>query len=212
MSRHLKKAGREVIQLSSNNFLNEEKAGREAYNRNLMDIHENIKSGTLPGNRILIRLFKFEFDTTTEGGLIIPKFKKYETDGGRLASKIEEIKWQPRGVVVKLGDDMTEGDRNRYKVGDIVWIPLSSMMSGTEFFEERDTPAASFNGYILLNPGTIQFIESTRYEDLEFEEILPTSPELDPFWAEAEVVHEEDNESNEENTVNILENEITEHE
>lgn len=151
--------------MSNSKDLLKKKKERDEHNVSIMKINPKIEQGTLPGNIMLVRLFKFEFETETEGGLIVPKFKNYETDGGRWASKIDQLVWQARGVVVKHGTKMEDEDKEQMPVGSIVWVPLSTLASGREFYDERETPAAVYDGYSRILPGAVEFIEYVPKEE-----------------------------------------------
>ena len=59
---------------------------------------------------------------------------------------------------------MSDEDKKEFPVGTIVWLPLTILSSGREFMDERDTPAADYNGYSLVMPGTVEFIEHIEKE------------------------------------------------
>lgn len=101
-------------------FLSESEIKRRLeHNKNIAVVPDSIKKGTLLGDNLIIKLFYFEAEATTENGIIEPRYKIGESDGGRPVAYIDDFPFQARGVVMKTGD---HDNCKPYKEGDIVWM------------------------------------------------------------------------------------------
>lgn len=109
---------------------------------------------------ILVRLDKYESDKVTESGIIVPKFKNYETDGGRPASKIDDGEvFSSTGTIVQVSDkcqQLLSEEKMDLGEGDRVMIDPNAKSPHNWFIENRSVKVADFEGLVLLHPNHIQ--------------------------------------------------------
>lgn len=128
---------------------------RQEYNKNILDAPSQIKEGKILGKNVLIKLLYYEVETTTKNGVIEPRYKVFETEGGRPGVNIDDTPWQRRGVVVKVGDEVT----NDIKEGDFVWVSPMVLRDGFDFLINPEHPVDKPCGYKRVPVSMIELIE-----------------------------------------------------
>ena len=100
------KTALDVIKSKDTSKLQKRLVANKEYNENILkDVPTEILNGeTLDGN-IIIRLFKFEAMQDNDGKLLEPKWKAFETEGGKWAAKIENAEYTSKGIVIKKPSD-----------------------------------------------------------------------------------------------------------
>jgi len=129
----------------------------EDWNKNIKDIPEIIKEGSLSNKEdLIIKPFKVTLVSKTKGGIIEPRFKVGATEGGRPKSEIDNPTWQSRALVVKAHPE-AEHD---IKEGQIIWFrPNFTRNNDLWLLLERDLPVSKPSGYMKINHNWVEFIE-----------------------------------------------------
>ncbi len=133
----------------------EEQEFRHTYNKDL-STPPQLKDGKVINGQIIVKLFYYETVTTTASGVLDIRYKIEETDGGSFKAVVDDENFQPRGVVVKVADDV-----DKVKPGDIVWINPQIAYNGLyDFILDRTTPVARPSGLKKVSINAIEFIEN----------------------------------------------------
>lgn len=108
---------------------------------------------------ILIQLLPYpEEDTTTSSGIIIPKYKTQETDGGRFVAALDHEVYSLVGTVLQISDraqqDLDE-QKMDISVGDKVVIHHGAK-SMHNWFIDPLVKVQDFSGQILATASSIQ--------------------------------------------------------
>lgn len=130
---------------------------RREHNEAAHVVPDTIKDGMLVGEYVIVRLFMYEAFTQKKGGLILPRYKNHQTEGGKEVARISDDKYEPRGVILKVGNKVED-----YEEGDVVYVPLQATVDSSRYFfnTNRSTPVTDFDGTIRIPASTIEFIES----------------------------------------------------
>ena len=143
-------------------LINDEiKEQRIQHNNTMLEIPNNLKEGKLPGKHVIVKLFYYETETITKSGVIEPRYIAEQSEGGRPVARLSEEQWQPRGVIVKLGEELLSDETNKLKVGDIVWVEPRTTANYSQFLINRESPVDVPQGYIRVPNFAIEFIEGT---------------------------------------------------
>lgn len=115
---------------------------------------------------VLIKLETYlneEAVTTTESGIIIPKYNTHETDGGRFVAAMTNEKYTTLGTILQISTAAEINaaeinmDVDKLKVGARVAVSEQTKSSPTNwFFPNRDEAVAEHVGYLLVTPAAIQ--------------------------------------------------------
>lgn len=121
------------------------------------------KDLTLFGPKVLV--MAYEQKKYTPNGLILSNFENYKTESGRTKTKLSDIFWQPRGVVIALGtqvSDMYSG----LEIGDTVLLNMAIRLEQYQFkLDRRDTFNLSelVDPLFLVHESNIEAIEHDNY-------------------------------------------------
>lgn len=141
------------------------------YNRNILkDVPDAILKGEVLDGNVIVRLFKFEAMQDNDGKFIEPKWKAFETEGGKWAAKIENVEYGSKAIVIKKPSkeyiESLNSPQQTYRYGQlkegetIVWLNNSAFNSDMyNFMDDRDFPVVPFNGYYSIPLSAIQLIE-----------------------------------------------------
>ena len=131
----------------------------KAYNDNINIHHENIDTLVMRDNYVLIRLFKFEEDTKTEGGIIVDDVQTYKTEGGQIRARTKTVPYQKRGVIVMKGLNLGNSEFEKLLVpGTIVHVPSNELRP---YHLDRTKRVADISlGYFAVHVATLDAIES----------------------------------------------------
>ena len=108
-----------------------------------------------------MQLERFEQEVRKEeSGIIIPKFKNHETDGGRFVSKIDDSEiYSTLGKVVSISsaarkqiDDL----QIDLQEGDEVVVESHAKNSRNWFLLDRSSPNVDWTGLLLVSPQNIE--------------------------------------------------------
>lgn len=157
MSKFTKK-GKELIQ---------ENDARKSYNETINQLPQHLKDLTPVGNKIYVRLFKFEETVKKDAsGVIDPKFVEKYSDSGKVGAKLDKIEYKPVALVVAVPDAakeyITESLKTEINPGDVVWIDPTQVNHSSQVFLDRETPKTTFEGFLKVHPSAIEFIEATK--------------------------------------------------
>jgi hypothetical protein len=144
------------------------------FNQNILEHKESLDKVEFITGDIIVRMLKFEGEQDNEGLLLERKFKPFETEGGRPASKIDDWDYSTKAVVVKMPSKrflalLTPENRARYelvKEGDIIWLNMSVMQRAEQyaFIHERNYPVQGYEGYLLIPVNRFDVIEGNIAE------------------------------------------------
>lgn len=128
------------------------------YNESINEHDTIIGNLVFRDNHVLLRYFKFEKDSKTEGGIITEDIEYMKTDGGQIKGRINQIPFQKRAVVVKSGK-FTQSSKflDSLTPGTIVHLAGNNY---AEFHIDKTKKVDVGHGYILLHSAGIEAIES----------------------------------------------------
>ena len=144
-------------------------AENKAYNENILEDLPLFDTLEILDGKVIIRLLKHVGEQDNDGLLLERKFKAFETEGGKPASKIENWDYAMKAVIIKKPeqgymDALTNGELKQkfdnINVGDVVWLPMSLMHdTNAVFIHERNYPVEGFAGYLSVFVGALQMKE-----------------------------------------------------
>lgn len=118
---------------------------------------------------VLIQLDKYPSqETTTDFGVIVPKYEAYETEGGRPASKVVNEVYTTTGTIIQISAKARETlDEEKIDVqpGSRVYIYPAAKNPSNWFFPDRTKPVQDFDGLLLVQPNMIQAIVHNEDQD-----------------------------------------------
>jgi hypothetical protein len=136
-------------------FLELEELEKRKVHNNDLECPQVLKKGKLINSSVIVKLFYYDRVTTTDSGVLDIRYKVEETDGGSYKAVIDDQEFQPRGVVIKVADNVTD-----VKEGDIVWVsPQIAYNPLYDFLLDRETPVSLPEGYKKITVNAIEFIE-----------------------------------------------------
>lgn len=138
----------------------------KAYNDNIFEHKTQLDTLEILDGKVLIRLLKHTGEQDNDGLLLERKFKQFESEGGKPASKIDNWDYAMKAIVIKkpeqdyingLESKDFQARYNRIQEGDTVLLPVTLMHdSNAIFIRERDYPVEGFEGYMLVNVTALQ--------------------------------------------------------
>jgi hypothetical protein len=140
------------------------------YNDDIIkDIPQDLKNSDIADGNIIVKLFKFAGEQDNKGMLIEPKWKPYETSGGKQGFKADDIEYSSRAVVIKKPSkeyiDSMESKVREYLYNrleeekTIVWLNSNNPLQSYMFLTDRKYPTIDFEGYLSIPVSAIQLIE-----------------------------------------------------
>lgn len=159
------------LQINKTNQLEKRLSSFKDYNSNITkDTNTDLINGEILDGNIIVRLFKYEAIQDNDGRLLEPKWKAFETEGGKFAAKIENIEYSSRAIIIKkpsqeyvkaLNSPYQEYRYNQLEEGKTkVWLSLGTVSNEMyNFYDDRKFPVATFNGYLSVPVSAIQLIE-----------------------------------------------------
>lgn len=133
----------------------------EDYNENIMKELEEMAAKyskvVMKPNHALVKLFKYEGEMKTEGGIIVEDFDVIQSEGGQLKSRINTNPYQSRGVILNVSNENTDNTfYESIQVGTVVHI----MGSNFSFFKlDKRKKGQDTNGIILINLHAVEAVE-----------------------------------------------------
>lgn len=146
-------------------FLSQDQINEREYtNSHMFEIPEEIANGYLPdySENLLVRMFYLPVvSMTNESGLIEPKYKLGESDGGKVIASIDDYPFQRRGVILKLSKKAAD---EGLSVGQVVWLPNHIYNSPAyDLLYHKAAPVDKSEGYKLIPFRNVEYIESELY-------------------------------------------------
>jgi hypothetical protein len=129
----------------------------------VQSVIKKVKDLTIFGPKVLI--MAYEQKKHSPNGLILSNFENYQTESGRTKTKLSEIFWQPRGIVVALGSNVSDA-YSGISIGDTVLLSMSTQLAQYQFkLDRRDTFSLSElrDPLFLLHESHIEAIEHDTY-------------------------------------------------
>ena len=137
---------------------------RDKVNANMMELPTELEEGNLPPfcEDVLVRLFYLPVESgINESGLIEPKYKLGESDGGKIIASIDDNPYQRRGVIVKTSP---KSEAEGLTVGMIVWLPLHVYQSSAyDVLYHKDHAVDNAEGFKKIPFRNIEYIEKALY-------------------------------------------------
>lgn len=140
----------------------------KSYNEKILELPETLERLSIVGPKILVRLEKYEQETTTASGLLRTKQKARHTEAGQIKAEKDDTwkaEYSPKGVIVmepnKMASKVLDEDFGiSLKKGDKVWISprVTENMGHYIFRHQRDSSIFDFDGFILIHPTQIEGI------------------------------------------------------
>lgn len=133
----------------------QELALKKEWNDNILTLPEGMENFTIMGDNYLVRLKKFEKETTTEYGVLNTKFIETTTDSGRPDARPDDFPFSTESVIVQVSPQL---QNPTYKVGDTVWINPQVVRPGNRFLHDRSVPALDWEGILKVREDYIEGI------------------------------------------------------
>lgn len=141
---------------------------RKQYNETINILPKELKSKTITGSNILVRLFQFETMNTTKNGVIDPNFIDKYSEDGKVSSKLDKIRYRPQAVVVQVGEGAKkyfEGNWTTPLVpGDIIDLDNSALSDRNVVYVDKTRLNAKNNGFMKISPIQVEFIVDGKLE------------------------------------------------
>lgn len=136
----------------------------KAYNQSLLKIDPQVTKGVINGPKVMVRLFMVY--PQTKSNLLISRFDKVPTEGGKLKAQESENHYQLRGVVVNVSPDCTDKFREKCSVGKVVdLLPGTEIFKYARVFERHSAYNLSFDNYFSFGENQIDWIWNENPED-----------------------------------------------
>ena len=133
----------------------------EEYNKSIQKEIDNLikeyQHLDIKPNHAIVKLFKYEGEMKSEGGIIVEDFDVIQTEGGQLKSRINTNPYQTRGVVLNVS---SEGSGVDYYEKIIPGTVVHLMGSNFAFFKlDKTKKGQDTNGVIFVNLHAVEAIE-----------------------------------------------------
>jgi hypothetical protein len=127
------------------------------YNQNINVHSDLIDKLYIRDNYLLVRLFKYDKESISEGGIILEDTEVYATAQGQMRARIKDTPYQRRGVVVKKGQlNCSEKWDNLLTPGCIIHLPENKLK---EHHVDKTKKTDIGHGYFMINAATVEAIE-----------------------------------------------------
>lgn len=132
-------------------------AANAEYNSKINDHSELVTNLAIRDNYVLVRLFKYDQESISTGGIILEDIETYTTAQGQMKAKVRDISYQRRGIIVKAGHMMCSAEwSDLLKPGAIVHIPDNKLK---EHHVDKRMKTDNKHGYFMINIATIEAVE-----------------------------------------------------
>ena len=137
------------------------------YNDNILESRHSFDEELFDGN-VIVRLLKV---TKSVSDLDDRKFKTYETEGGKVGTKVDDYQYTTMGIVIKKPSESyikaidNEITRWRYnslieKETIVLLNPNLTNSASIAYFPDRNEVVHEFEGYVSVSLGMIQTIKN----------------------------------------------------
>lgn len=117
---------------------------------------------------VIVELIPYpETSDKSESGIYMPKYKTYETDGGRPAARIDKEKYSLVGTIRYISScaqSLMHKEEMEYKVGDMVSVLDHAKNRANWLIEDKLQQVADFTGLLLITPEHLE-CKITNYEN-----------------------------------------------
>ena len=129
------------------------------YNQDILTtVPEHLMNLVIRDNFVLVRLFKYESEFKTEGGLIIEDFEFMQTEAGQVKARMATNPYQKRAVVINRGHVNMESEfYKKLMFGTIIHLSTNKLEA---FKVYKDKRGEDNQGFALINVGAIEAIEN----------------------------------------------------
>lgn len=139
----------------------------ENYNNTILESRHAFDENMFDGN-VIVRLLKV---TKFVSDLDDRKFKTYETEGGKIGTKVDDYQYTTMGIVIKkpsqdyidkIDNDITKWRYNNLVEGKTIVLlnPGLTNSSTIAYFPDRNEVVHEFEGYVSVSLGMIQSIKN----------------------------------------------------
>lgn len=120
----------------------------EEYNRSLFTPEAIVDGIELPGNYVLLRLFRLL--NKTKSGFIVPNIEMVPSESGeRMIPKFTDFNFAPRGVVVKVGAGCSDWFNDKVSVGTVVDLKHTDRLHEFNYSFSISADTAFENYYMM---------------------------------------------------------------
>lgn len=136
----------------------------KAYNQSLLKIDSQVTKVTINGPKVMVRLFMVY--PQSKSNLLLSRFDKVPTEGGRIKTQESENHYQLRGVVVNVSPDCSDKFKGKCEVGKVVdLIPATKVFDYARVFERHSAYNIDFDNYFCFGEHQIDWIWNENPED-----------------------------------------------
>ena len=146
---------------------------REEYNEQINKILPQFKDLELTSPHVVVKLFKYDSQTTTASGVINPRQVEKYSDSGKVGAKLDNVEFKPVALVVKVSPKAAElftDNKVSISPGEVVWIDPKAVGQNTVLLTDRVNIKPTFEGYVKLHPSQIEFKDKSAKYELEYGE------------------------------------------
>jgi hypothetical protein len=142
-----------IIPVNQKNYEAEKK-----YNAEINNHPEIISKLKIRDNYVMLRMFKYDHDPVSEGGILVKDMQEVMTEGGRKKAEFAKNPYQMRAVIVLISDSLKDdrGIAGSLKIGDVVHIAPGNYKG---FNTDKTVEVPADNGYFLVHASAIDCIE-----------------------------------------------------
>lgn len=155
----VEKARGEMLDKVKEDLKKEYTKNRE-YNDNILSVPAYLSNLTFKDNHALVRLYKWEKEMTSKGGIILHESEWHQTAGGQMKSRIDQTPYQKRGVIVALGNILDSSSTFYAKLKRGMTVLLETNKLGKEFDTKPTRQGIELNGFFLVHISRITAIEN----------------------------------------------------
>ena len=152
---------------------------REQYNKEINVLPSYLQDYTFTSSRIVVRLFQYDSMNVSKSGVIKPKQLEKYSSNGQIASKLDDVKYKPMGIVIAIPKPAQAYMEENFApeeiptVGQVVAIDSSQMEPGSIMRNilqvDRSVAIPQLHGFYKIHPSHLDWIENHKYQ-LKYEE------------------------------------------
>jgi hypothetical protein len=143
------------IELDERESINYEE--RKEYNKNIHTHPEHVTNLAIRDNYLLVRLYKYDQESMSEGGIILEDTEVYATHGGQMRARVKQNPYQRRGIIVKSGKlNYSEEWSDLMQPGAVIHIPDNKLK---EHHVDKTKKTDIGHGYFMINAATVEAVE-----------------------------------------------------
>ena len=128
----------------------------KVYNEKINEHSELVENLFIRDNYLLVRLFKYDTESVSEGGIILEDTELYATSQGQMRARVKQVPFQRRGIIVKVGhQNCSDSWKELLVPGNIIHIPDNKLK---EYHVDKTKKVDIGHGYFMVNSAIVEAI------------------------------------------------------